>query len=292
MPIVGFTHHQFPAVLTLEDAPEAFEQAGICPAAFVRAVIAAEGDPRRGPGAGISPSICSPSAGCPREVCIRRYLPYTMDPLRMADRLEGIWWHEGVAGHHVGGQKPEMLLPNDDHVGFPGVRRNPMTGALELEFWPGVFVSAQVDLANGRLVDYKTQRYAKQDYGLKEDWTLQVNFYRHLWLALGGEDFKELVVWRFYRGCYDANKAFRKFVVPMLTRDALDHALEPYAHDLTAALDQCRVAWASGVADAVEQAVKALPMRGKDMGIWGGKKCSFYCDSKDVCFGLAGEVMF
>jgi hypothetical protein len=292
MPLVGFTHPQFPAALPLEDAPEAFESAGICPAAFVRAVKDAECDPRRGPGAGISPSICNPAAGCPREVAIRRYLPYTMNPLRMADRLEGIWWHDGISRFTTATQAPELLAPSEQHSAHPKVRRNAATGAYELEFWPGVWVSARMDLANGRLIDYKTQRYAKQDYGFKEEWAFQLNFYRWIWCELGGGDFSELAVWRFYRGCYEAEKAFRRFAAPMLSREALDHALLSYAMELTNALAACEDARLRGGQPEVEAVIRTLPMRGKDMAIFGGKKCTLYCDSKDVCFHLAGEVMF
>jgi hypothetical protein len=293
MPCAGFKCPETGNIISLEEAPLYFDKAGIMPGEVVRSLALNNADPRRG-GFHLSPSRLDPSINCRRQTVIERNFDWVLDPFTMWAAEEGTIFHRALIGgptdFQLPGYKYELLLPNESHRGMPGVVEDDR-GVLHLEIVPGILMNGRLDRLSPdglELGDFKTQRYAKTDYGIKRDWKLQLGMYALMAKKLGettGVD--KIVVWRIYRGAYDATKAFRRFSIkPMEEMEMLDIITE---HCLTSRdfLMECH---ALADEDAkMEYVNDNVPLDGKIKRIFNGKKCTMYCGAKDLCGKIDGK---
>jgi hypothetical protein len=289
MPLTGLECPKCGKMCDLAEAPEHMDFCGALMAESVQALVNGEGNERRGKLAGISPSMV-PTKSCRREVLIQRNMAYTMNPMKVWAAEQGTTFHSALLKRGRGSAWwLEQNFPAPQHRGRADVRDQ--DGFLELELWPGVWVSTQVDKMSpdGKvLIDLKTQRPAKVDYGPKNstsEWAYQLNLERMIIERLGLGPVEEMWVWRLYGYAYEEATAWRKFKIPIMDDAAVEKIYREWAVGL--AHEQSKID--SG--QPVEGVVGALPMDGKlkpEMKSW---KCHGYCAVKSICFGIAGEVV-
>lgn len=288
MPIRSLIDPKTLQAVPLEEAPDYFERKGLMPAEVIGMILKDEGRPPAGRPF-VYPSVADPDVTCRREVLIRQHLPYDLNPIRLWQAKEGTIWHDAFLAQGAPGWEHEVNLPDallvEGRAPGGGNVKVCSDGKPRLEVWPGVWMRGRVDRHQNWdvLADHKTTRYAKQDYGLKKDWTVRLNIYARMVWMLRGVAPKELWVWRTYRGVYEPEKAFRRFPVPLLGEGDMSR-LGQFALSLQGYLEKAETT------DDVEALVRSMPMDGEKM--FNGKKCGEYCAVKDVCFRIQGLTMF
>lgn len=292
-PLASFTCPQTLRQIPLAEAPAYFEQQGLCPSVAIRSLLAGHGDPRRG-GCHLSPSMLDPETTCRMEICLQRFRPYSIGPLDSWLAQAGTVWHRAfqAAAGDGGEWLSEVRLPAEEDEGRPGVRRCE-DGVLEVETLPGVWLSGIVDRVRAdwtELIDFKTQRWSKTDYGARPGWGLQLNLYREMIERLRGVKVERLGVWRLYEGTYDVSKAWRYFPIGRIEAAALEARVGEFARSLAGYLAACEAV--AGDEAALDGVLRAVPMDGKVKGIFNGKKCTSYCATSRPCAELCGGLVF
>lgn len=252
--------------IDLDQAPEYFHEKGLMPGPVLHSLIDnVIKEERKRRGSKVSPSMADPGATCRREEAIKRNLEYALDPLVIWEAFEGTIWHEALlksGGFGGGGWEYEVEL-----------------GPVEL--FDGVIMTGTADAIhrdNNLLVDLKTQRFSKRDYGSKPSWSVQSSMYAHML----GEELPKVEVWRIYRGSYERERTFKKFPVSVIPLKELDRLFADFLRETQEILRRAELEG--------EEYIKTLPMEGKTM--FNGKKCHMYCSVKDICFAMAGESTF
>lgn len=302
--------------LTLEEAPEYFEtvrvsdeREGVMPAEAVVAIIRAE-LAHEGRHARMSPSMLWPDSNCRREIYLRRFTPYYLDPLGVWEAQEGTLIHGALemSGDEVPGYRRELRLPRP---GDENATIDPDDGKPVVELWPGVFMSGTLDKIKDDgsvLTDVKTSKYPKtfgkqlpsRDFGEQKvgaEWAVQLNSYREMFKLLYGRDAEKLWVWRLYRGSQERSLTWRKFPIPIVSRNQMWNKIGPF---VTSCLEHLRAGMdiEQGAGSDMERQArhleyaKGVPMDGHDQGQFNGQKCPKYCGQRQVCFGLAGMMDF
>lgn len=296
MPLTHFLDPKSNERIEFADAPTYFDEQGIMPYEAISILVQRFGDTRRG-GAHLSPSMLNPQASCRREIALKRFAEYGINPLRLWEMEEGTIWHAAfeLAGNEsaVGQWQHEMLLPNETFAGQAGVRQT-KDGVWEYEVFPGIWLSGVVDRLKNDLtvlVDHKTTRFAKSRAGYKADWTPQVNLYRFMVEDLTGADITEQWVWRMFRGSYERDMTFRKFKVPYISREEMQSRIESWTLELRDGLLNCVECQASNDQAALDEALLAVPADGKVKNLWGGKKCKDWCHVRPECDGLEDRCL-
>jgi len=283
--------------IELIDAPLYFEEAGIAPAEAIAYYIRSERpgilppspfeqvsvEPRHGDKSfspKLSPSSCSPTSTCIREIACSRALPFVSNPSSgwMANEGTALWTSLKRGG--------AISPPFEYEVEVPG-------GGNLVEVVDGWSTRGTVDKLRRdedgfieEIQDIKTKKYTKGDRGLEDDWRLQLNVYAHIVANAGltrDGRLPKMFVWRVYRGAYDSSRVFRKFFVPPLDRLQLEAKIGPFVRENEALLTK------TFESNDLRSAVAALPMYGEIKQLFGGKKCSQYCRVTDVCYDLAGK---
>jgi len=290
MPLIGFECPKCGKTTGLEDGPMHLHDCGAIMAQAAQALIDADGDERRMLGGGASPSIGNADTTCRRELLLRRHYPYTMNPFRLWAALEGVAYHKGLL--ELSGLLPdwevEVGFPREEDQGLPGIRRNERWHFLQAEVWPGVWMSARVDAWNretGTILNLKSTRTTKVDYGFKKDWGVQSNLERMV-MEKCGVKVQEMEIWRVYKGCYDDATAWRKFIVPRIPDELLREQCEGFLREL--------IEWDDRMEEAEDKDVvlDKVPLEGLDRRMFNGKKCTHYCSSYKLCMAKAGRVVF
>jgi hypothetical protein len=277
----------------LEEAVAYFEDQGILPAEVIQKILNSANDPRRLDDH-LSPSVANPSTTCRREQVIKRFKDYSLDPLVVWEAMEGTVWHEVFAKMTEGSEEwyCELPVPSPDDEDQENVKRTE-EDVLVVEVFPGIWLSGVVDRINkdfSTLIDHKTQRFSKKDWGFKPDWKLQINLYALMLERTKGKKPEQLGVWRTYRGCYERDRTFRFFPCPPMTESTIHATIREHCESLQDYLTRARQAYKSGDEELLNKIVKEIPMDGKTM--FNGKKCSQYCSVQKICFGLEGLPTF
>jgi hypothetical protein len=284
-PCVGFRHPQDESTIPLADAPKVLDDLGYMPAEAVQAMVDdIMGIKHKGPY--LSPSIMNPDTTCRRQIVGERYLDYIENPTRLWAALEGTFFHWAMA-------EAGRNLNHDTHVNVRMPAEDDGSHRAEIEVWPGIKLAGEADRVCGdEIIDHKTSRYSKTDYGARnvDEWAIQLNLYRHMYEAMTGRKVTALFVWRTYRGCYEADKTFRKFPIPLLSKETLYEKIGAWAESLRDMLTKAEAIKAEG--GDMREFVKTLPMDGADKQMFGAQKCTKYCGLYEVCYALAGKVSF
>lgn len=263
MPLTHLIDPTLGKKIPLEEAAEYFEQAGLMPAPVINAIIRSERENEKTRcGDRVSPSMATPDALCRREHAIKRNLPYGLNPLTLWEAMEGTVWHSALL--------PEEGEDWDYEVAV---------GPVELF---GVSLSGHVDgLRKDRkkLIDIKTQRFSKKDWGMKDDWRYQTSIYCHIIHAQYGV-MPEPTVWRIYRGSYERERTFRRFNFEVVPLDKLEKLVGGFLKETQQILGEATTA----------EKIATLALEGERM--FGGKKCDMYCSVKDLCFSMSGKPVF
>ena len=305
MPLAGLWSPQLGQRLSLDEAPWALEDAGIMPAEVVAAIIRGEDAPHR-LGPFLSPSQASPDTTCRREVAIKKYVEYYLDPLTLWEAQEGSAWHRAlsIAGR-LDGIDYEVEVPTAALIAQGGNITPDSHGALRAEIFPGIFMHGTIDMLDRQrfvLRDIKTTRYPKEvkkrnpetgevefapaDYGCKDEWVLQTNLYRRLLEVVYGMALKEIWVWRIYRGSWNRRYTFRKFAIPQVPNDKLEAHIGEHCRSSQQFFELIEKA---PTPEARLAALDAVPMDGEKRGMFNNKKCSMYCSVRNECWRLAGR---
>lgn len=300
MPLTKIKNPETFEEMDLDKAPGLLEEAGILPLEVTNLLVE---DAQRGSPAGaiyVSPSIIDPTTVCQRSVITERFKDYAVDPATVWAAKEGTIWHSALCQGAGDMWMNEIALPADPEnegddwrPGHGDDRHHPLTqrcedGKLRLEVWPGVLMRCRIDRVDNdwqKITDFKTQRPAKRDYGLKQGWTNQMNIYKKFVQMLRGTD-PDLVVWRIYRGAYNVETAFRRFEVPILPEGPMN-AIGKFGLLLHGRLKEAKSIVDSG--GDLDAFIKTIPMDGEQ--IWGGKRCD-YCSVRPLCHKIQGLVTF
>lgn len=288
MPLTGLVCPKCGVGVGLAEAPEHLDRCGAMMAESVQAIVNGAGNERRGRLAGISPSMV-PTKSCRREVLIQRNMDYTMNPMKIWAAEQGTTFHSALLKRGRGSEWwLEQNFPAPQHRDRADVRDR--EGFLELELWPGVWVSTQIDKMSpdGKtLIDLKTQRPAKTDYGpqnASSEWAFQLNLERMIIERLGLGPVEEMWVWRLYGYAYEEDKAWRKFKIPRLDDEVVEKVYREWAISLAERQELIN----NG--EPIEKVIDGLPMDGREKSSMKTWKCHGYCGVKGICFGIAGEV--
>lgn len=289
MPVIGFRNPVTQETIPLDKAAEVFDHEGIAPADVIQAMIDDIQGGTHARGVHLSPSILNPEMTCRRKIVGERYLDHVVDPLDFWAALEGTFFHRTMV--EAGKNLPEWQT----NVRMP--KQGESSNRVEMEVFPGLWLSGEADRIRNiepdgfELVDHKTSRYAKVDYGPRNvaEWAIQVNLYRYMYEDLTGRKCKGLWVWRTYRGSYEQSKTFRKFPIPMIPREKLREQIGEWALSL-----QVYLLGAESMKDDQNKVLAMLgsvPTDGIDHNIMGGWLCN-HCPIQRQCFALAGKVTF
>lgn len=292
MPFAGFLCRPCGARLGREEAlehiPWAHEGYGVPPAAL-EMCWRSEGAAHR-KGTHLSPSM---AGGCMREHAIKRTFDWWLEPSMLLKANRGTLYHEQLAKYSPPGWLPEVHLPNMmQHEATGGVRVCD-DHVMELELWPGIWLSGTVDAMRGDgayILDYKSQdspvpRWNKADkcydyssctdYGLSDHWVLQVNLYGRMVQRLWGlEEPPQMDVWRCYDGMKDTARIWRRLPVALMPEQELRAAVEDDFRMFVQVMQ---------IADVEERkrAIADMPLQGRTQ--LSGQKCSRYCNVKPEC---------
>jgi len=240
-------------------------------------------------GGGVSPSVGIPEVTCRREILLRRHYPYKLNPFRLWAAMEGTFYHKGLLemSGRMEGWEIEVGFPREEDEGKPSIRRHPVWGFLQVEVWPGVWMSARVDAwhrPTGTILNLKSTRVTKVDYGYKKDWTIQSNLERMI-MNKCGESVKLMEIWRVYKGCYEEDKAWRKFMVPFKSDGEMTDTCAAYLREL--------ILWDTKMTEGdKDDVLSQIPLEGEVKKMFNGKKCTLYCSCYQECMARAGRVRF
>lgn len=301
MPIVAVRDPITLDSIPIEDAPVRFEDAGIMPADVVALILKdAQDEARLTPH--VSPSSINPDTNCRRELFLRRYANYVIDPWKQWAAMEGTLFHRMVAGQ-APGWKSEVRVPAEGKI----------------ELWPGVEMGGTIDRLRddgSEIADHKTTKYPwtpkpdaqPRDFARPEEWAIQLNTYRLLVekaRALGlldvAKPVEELWVWRTYRGSRLDSKTFRKIRVPWMTSEEIWAKCGDFITSLLGWYAEAEAVKAEMTPNTtiyntlegkLDEIAGRIPMDGEDKAMFGGKKCTAYCGVNEVCMRIAGRASF
>lgn len=276
----------------IADAARWFEDNGYMPYEAAAAVIKDVFNPKR-EGIRVSPSMMTPGSTCKREVVIQKTMEYDVELMRLWEAMEGTLFHEALSAAGAGGDwEYEVELPQSEQQGL--TRWDERTQVYEAEIFTGMWTHGTADKVNREwteLHDFKTARFPKlkkdgtpYDYGVKDEWTIQLNLYRRLMELCRPETRVERIwVWRMYKGSWDRRFTFRKLAIPLLDYGLLEDKVRSHYEQLKGSL----ILADQAVSQAErEQIIRAMAMDGQ--GMFGGKKCSEYCAVNKICFDIQG----
>jgi hypothetical protein len=326
MPIVGLVSPKTGEKFSIEEGIKHFEEEGIMPAEAIQAMLNSAAG-HGGFHARVSPSICDPETTCRREQVLKRFLDYYLDPFVIWNAQEGILWHDifEFAGKGLEGWKQEVVLPPDDALA-ENVIRDPDDASLTYEIFPGIFMRGRVDKHDDpftTITDFKTENWPKtygksnipsKDWGekkAKRDWPIQLSLYAFMLEAKLGKLPEKLFVWRMYRGSREKTLTFRKFEVPLLSKEMVWGEIGEHVTSLVRFLqgamgikreaderealpvkESPQLKKNVSAQEAVKNFCRTIPMDGKDRAMFGNQKCFRYCVMQDICFGLEGKTVF
>lgn len=285
----GFIDWTTGEVVDLENAHDHFMTKGLMMGPAIQALVNS-GDERREAGAGVSASMADPSVTCRREVIIRRHLDYALDPRVLMDANEGTIFHSAFfgRGRAADGWAAETMLPRITDMGKPGVRMNP-GGFPEIELWPGVWFSCVVDYHTAswsEIHDLKTKRPAKADYPPDRSAILQVNLNKLVVERLEpGIEVERLFIWRYYRGGYEKERAWKRFEVEVWPEQKCRDVAEEHLASIMGYEEMA----GKLKGEELEDFIATIPMDGKVKEMFRGQKCPKYCSVQSICFGLANK---
>jgi len=319
MPIIGLISPKTGMHYSIKDGIKHFEEEGIMPAEAIQAMLnSAEG--HGGFHARTSPSIADPETTCRREQVMKRFLDYYLDPFIIWDAQEGILWHDifEFAGKGLEDWEQEVKCPpdiytNDDGDLLPGVSIDEADGKPVYEIFPGIFMRGRVDKHDvpfTTITDFKTEKFPKTygksnipktDWGEKKavrDWPLQLSFYAFMLDASLGKLPQRIFVWRMYRGSREKTLTFRKFEVPLWSKEMVWAECGEHLTSLARYLQEALMIHQDDTLPVKDRQEKiknfcaTIPMDGKDKNMFNGQKCHRYCVMRDECFALEGKTVF
>jgi len=264
------------------------------------------------------PSEVCPKNTCRREVVLKRLhgtgLP--MDLRRIWARYVGI----SLEGALMDARHPDWLyqpvVPDDfldredlnrDLLVKVGERNGKGRYAVRAERMGGALLRGRFDRLSTDLrtiSDWKVTGYPKhgKDWGVSDSWLYQLQLYAYMMRLLFGFGPQEqkLEIWRIYRDPYrwetdkttgrrekivDIEHAFRRFDLPTWDDAQVEAKMGDHCATLTKALHRL-----AEDPSSFPEIVAEFPMDGRNM--FAGKKCSMFCDVRDLCFKLAGKPEF
>jgi len=268
------------------------------------------------------PSEVDPSSSCRREIILKRLVGdgLAFDLRRVWERFTGIGLEAGLAAagmetYSYQLQVPDGLVEADLVQNRDVLVRLPSSGPDGKPRWAvhspvlGCNLRGRVDRisADGReVIDWKVTGYPgpRKDWGLNSSWVLQLQVYAHmlrLLLGLSAEE-QSLQVWRIYRDPYiwkeqecgwrkrkvaDMDAAFKRFEVPVWDDDKLEGEIGEHCRSTMEALEKL-VEKPEDIAEVLAD----IPLDGEVRRMYGGKKCSTYCDVRDACWTFSGRPIF
>lgn len=315
MPAVGFTKPGHPGKLSFEEAPKWYAENTEVPAEAIALLAKLEKDARRF-GLGLSPSGADAETTCIRQLAIKKFLDYLVNGVKEWQATEGTIWHaafEAVAPAQDGWQR-EVLVP-DFMEGADNIplQRDPLSGSLELEVFDGIWMNGKVDKlrddfteiedfktkAWGGWKDRKTGMWKIRHYPPDMGAHLQLNLYRRMVEVCTGVNPSKLTLRRMYRGARDAEQAWKKFDIPVMSNDELEARIRPHierGQEAFAMLRQIVIdnpnASKKELQPLLIEGIKTLPLDGRDKRMLRDTKCHLYCTQQPICFQLAGLVGF
>jgi hypothetical protein len=238
--------------------------------------------------------------GCQREYMLERTRDFASNPYRRWAMLQGTLWHEVMEAHAPPGWEVGVTLPS--RFATPdGVSFRDLDGVLQYR-WEGMWLSAEIDTLGptpaGELIleDYKTQaspvsfrskvtgepEYYPPRKEVKTDWLVQLNLYGWMLADLRGLTKPPLLrVWLCILGIQRPDYAWTAIPVPNLSREETADRVRANYELFTGAWGQWE---AAPDQRAKDQVIADLPLQGR--GMFGGKKCTKYCEQKAACDGL------
>lgn len=288
-----------------EEAPDYFEEQGIMPADAVTAVRADL--QRERPWPFTSPSQTNPNQTCRREIVLKRYYPFAVDPRREWAKMEGSYWHGFWEHQDAGpGWRQELWLPGPEDVNTKGVREylSPEgEKAQQLEVYPGIWMRGRVDRVSQdwrTLVDHKTSKWARTDYSTRdarETWPFTLNLYARMLEMLHGTRPRDLWVWRMYRASPDDNETWAKRKVMAWTDEQWWEKAGEHTTSLVGMLEKAEeIRVGEKGEEAMDEHLATIPLDGHVKKMFMNRKgqnmkCG-RCTVKELCFRKAGKVSF
>lgn len=267
--------------IPLDRAADYFDERGIMPSYEVRAIVAKEGRVRDDP-TRLYPTAMNPDVTCRREVVMKAFDEYVLDPRVLMTAYEGTFNHA------------LMKLWGDGDPRRVYEVRVPAEEGTAIELW-GLPISMRIDeIEDGEVIrDLKTSRYSRKDnsHFKIDEWAVQLGLYRLGYEKQNpGTSIKGLWVWRKYLGSYDHTATYKKFLVPMYGEERLRAKVQEFSVSLRAFLIAAQTVKQDG--GDLDETFRQVPMDGYDKQMFGGSKCDKYCVMRDRCFGLAGKTVF
>jgi len=269
------------------------------------------------------PSEADPSSSCRREIALKRLQGegIAFDLRRVWDRLLGLGIEAALARAELDGwlyqpSVPDDILRSGKFIVIDDVLVGLAPGQDGQKRWAvrsdvlGCNLRGRIDrlsLDGKTIIDWKVTGYPGpgRDWGLNSGWVFQLQLYAHM-MRLLLEDVtseeQKLEIWRVYRDPYvwkdqgpgrpkkkmaDIDVAFRRFEVPVWD----DEKLLEKVGDHCRSTDGILRALAEDPA-SVAEILADVPMDGEVRRIYGGRKCTDYCDVREWCFRLAGRPEF
>lgn len=316
MPAVGFTKPGQGGKLSFEEAPEWYAQNTEVPAEAIALIAYLEQDSRRY-GQTVTPSGACEDTTCLRQQAIKRFLKYLINGISSWQATEGTAWHyafERAVPTRVDEDDwhREVLLPRF-FVGktTANVEKDPLSDSHAVEIFPGLWTSGKLDKLKTdftEIEDFKTQAWAgyrEKKTGLwkvthyppKEDNVIQLNMYRRMVEVCTRVNPSKLTIRRMYRGARDAQQAWKKFDVRVMSNDELEATIRPFMERAAGIFGELRDIVLS-TEDGPErqeklvEVISKLPLDGKDKRMLGNQKCTLYCTQRPICYKMAGLVGF
>lgn len=193
------------------------------------------------------------------------------------------------------------------------IKKDPDDGKLVIEVFPSIFMRGRIDkhdIPYTTITDFKTEKFPKTygksnipktDWGEKKavrDWPLQLSIYAFMLEQMYGKLPERLFVWRMYRGSREKTLTFRKFEVPLLSKEMVWNECGEHLTTLARYLQEALVMHQDDtlpIKDRQEKIKKfcaTIPKDGADKKMFNNTKCHRYCVVRDLCFGLEGKTVF
>jgi hypothetical protein len=318
MPAVGFVKPGG-GYLSFDEAPDYYDKHTDVPWSAIALIAKLEKDARRF-GLGMSPSGADGETTCIRQLAIKKFLDYLISGISSWQALEGTILHHGfeeIAPPRPGWER-ELLFP--DFFVNEGIildsanwQKDPLSGSLELEMFPGIWMNGKIDLSKHdwtAIADYKTKAWSGWKDRATGKWKIrhyppdinnriQINLYRRAVELCTGINPTELIIHRVYRGARDAQQAWKKYRLEVMSNDELEFRIRDHVvrgQDTFQALRQIVIdnpkATKEELQELLIEGIREVPMDGLDKQMLRGTKCTLYCDQQPVCFKIAGMVGF
>ena len=113
---------------------------------------------------------------------------------------------------------------------------------------------------------------------VNESVRLQQNIYAHTVAQLYNlPGLPTMYIWQLFKGIQDPELAWMKIEVPPMDYDLLEREVRPSYEMFKASMNKV-------MEQGSPDAIRDMPLQGLNM--FGGKKCTHYCNAKDICDGL------